>query len=106
MWSPHYWSHLGSPWQRRETSHQEGLLGMAAWVPVVPFHETSIKLEKLSRTTISKHCKMTKSTQQIEKLLFLKNCWSFGEAQQESVVSWLGAASMPFHQLDWPELCF
>lgn len=65
----------------------ERLLETVAWAPVAPFYEMSIKLEKLPRTTISKHCKLTESTQQIEKLLPLKTCWSFGGAQQETVAS-------------------
>ena len=79
-----------SSWLHSERSWGERLLETVAWASVAPFYEMCIKLEKLSRT-ISKHCKLTESTRQIEKLLLLKTCWSFGGAQQETVGSWPGA---------------
>ena len=95
-----------SSWEHSERSRGERLLETVAWAPVAPFYEMSIKLEKLSRTTISKHCKLTESTQQIEKLLLLKTCWSFGGAQQETAASCPGAPARAFCQPDWPDLCF
>lgn len=80
------WGRQGAPalavpessWQHSERSWGQRLPETVAWASVAPFYEMSIKLEKLSRTTISKHCKLTESTQ-IDKLLLLKTCWSFGE---------------------------
>ena len=63
------WGRRGAPvlavpessWPHSERSWGRDFWKLA-WTSVAPFYEMSIKLEKLSRT-ISKHCKLTESTQ-------------------------------------------
>ena len=52
-----------------------------------------IKLDKLSKSTISEPWKLTKSIQHIEKCLYKKSCWTAARTAG-SVVFWLGAAPM------------